>query len=249
MTKEMQKTINECRVTAQKAAAKCARRTATDENVRTILNKMAEIGYVASVPAYNAVKWYLEGFQLQMFGMTGNGKSSFFKALSEVRMADGRKPFRFAVLPMTMLNVAKSHDILAFLDFHSNDDLVIEDVGVQCETSEYGNRHEMLGTILTLREYALARTHFTSNIHENQVSNLYGKRVFSRMHGTKIVDFNSERSYRNEDDCMLVPKTPTANYMVFLNTEASRRLTDEFRQTDDQRRALEIADAKMREDF
>lgn len=244
--RNMAETISECRSAASSIPS---RKTATDENVRTILMKMAEIGYAPSEPAYKAVKWYLEGYQLQMYGKTGNGKSSFFKALSEVKMADGRKPFRFAVLPMSILNVASPTDVVAFMDFHANDEMVVEDIGSDCTTNDYGQKFDMLATILTIREYTSARTHFTTNIGEANISKIYGRRVFSRMHGTKLVDFNCERSYRNEDDYSLVPKSPTANYMVMLNTEASRRISAEFRQTDDQRRALEIADAKMREDF
>lgn len=187
-------------------------RQVTSGEVRDLCMRMANVGYVPTKASVKAAEMFLAGYNLHLRGKVGTGKSAFFKALSETSSASGARR-SFAVIPMGNIDGIHMEEIRQFLSDHEEDELVIDDLGSEAMTNDYGKPVWAIGMILSMREYSPARTHVTSNVNDDCLRSQYGERIFSRMNRFMSVEF-LDADRRNPVDAWRMTKTPSLYYHV-----------------------------------
>ena len=174
----------------------------SDEEVAKVAKKMIEWGYRLSNPSGKALTEVMSNHSVMIFGKCGTGKSLFFKALSEYTTGvyDNKTgilihPYKFAVIRMGIASNRPLRDLDLFLDCHAKWNLVVDDIGSEYGSMDYGTQYEALATILENRDYSDACTHFISNLNENELMERYGARILDRLQYTEPIVFPGA-SYR-----------------------------------------------------
>ena len=185
-----------------------------DEEVAKVAKKMIEWGYRLSNPSGKALTEVMSNHSVMLFGNCGTGKSLFFKALSEYttgvydnRTGNMVHPYKFAVIRMGIASNRPLKELETFLDCHIRWNLVVDDIGSEYPSVDFGTKYEALGTILENRDYSDACTHFISNLNEKEIQERYGDRILDRLHYTEPIVFpgtsyrcsQSKVTNRNED--------------------------------------------------
>lgn len=168
----------------------------SDEEVEKVAKGLIEWGYRLSNPSGKALTEVMSNHSVMLFGKCGTGKSLFFKALSEYTTGvyDNRTgrlihPYKFAVIRLGKASYRPVKEIEAFLDYHQKWSLVVDDLGSEYATMEYGSRFDALGIILESRDYTDACTHFISNLDEDELKERYGGRIVDRLHFAEPIVF------------------------------------------------------------
>lgn len=150
---------------------------------------MSRNGYIFDDPkAVNAVEHYVNGYSLMLAGGVGIGKTYFFTCL----------PYDTIILDMNEA-VRWDYSILdEFLKATYKNDLVVDDLGVSSGiASDYGVKYDALLLILNRREKSRARTHFTTNLTNEQLIDAFDYRVVDRIYGmAKAVALTPRESRR-----------------------------------------------------
>ena len=208
-SEDMKEILEESRMAVR---AVPAMRRPTKEEVGALCKQMAKVGYIPSNASVLAAEDFLCGYNLHLRGKVGTGKSAFFKALSETATSTGARR-SFAVIPMGNLDGIHMEEIRQFLSDHEEDELVIDDLGCESKTNDYGKPIWAIGMILSMREYSPARTHVTSNVNDECLKAQYGDRIFSRMNRFKSVEF-LDTDRRSPTEAWRMMKTPSLYYHV-----------------------------------
>lgn len=196
-------------------------REVSPDEVRAVCSSMAKAGYVPTHASVKAVEKFLAGYNLHLRGRVGTGKSAFFKALSETADANGGRR-SFAVIPMGNLDGIHMDEIRQFLSDHDEDELVIDDLGSEAMTNDYGKPVWAIGMILSMREYSPARTHVTSNVNDECIRAQYGERILSRMRRFMPIEF-IDTDKRTPVDAWRITKKPTLYYQVLSRARGVRQ--------------------------
>lgn len=163
----------------------CAERAAkvTGERLVRWANAMAKAGYRHSEDTLDALRLYIAGYGLLVFGGVGVGKTFFFRAAGRAAKAlvapDAPEPFVW-----NMMGVAgrRMDEIRAKLLALRDREVVVDDVGAEPVYNEFGSRWEILPWILEMRLESGSRTHFTTNLSPADIERRYGARTVDRMH-------------------------------------------------------------------
>ena len=174
--------------------------TVSDDDVRKVATWMVGWGYRFSEASVLALTEVMSGRSVMLFGECGTGKSLFFKALSEY--AEGYErcsclpvhPYKFAVIRVGAASIRSAKELEDFLLTHEKWQLVVDDVGTENTSMEYGCRYEVVDMILQYRDYSDAATHFITNCGEAELSSRYGDRVIDRLHYCEPIVFQGGTS-------------------------------------------------------
>lgn len=175
-------TIDLAAILAQLKAPTCEERAAavTAERLTAWARETTARGYRHSEESLEALRLYLAGYGLFLFGNVGTGKTFFFRAVGDVLARNG-KP-RPVVYPMMDTVGQKVEDLRAFFMDAARDDVVLDDIGSEPTFNEYGNRWDVLPWLLEMRLASSGRTHFTTNLSPAELSKRYGARTVDRLH-------------------------------------------------------------------
>lgn len=190
-----------------------------DELVIKVANCMIDHGYRFSDVTLKVLTDYLAGKALFLAGDVGTGKSFFFKALSEYINGYEKgtcrpiHPYQFAVIRTGLASTMTAEALRVFLLRHSDFDLVVDDLGTENQTSEYGSKYEVLEMIFQMRESAKGRTHFTTNLTEKMLLDRYGVRITDRAHTMGYYRFTGKSMRTADSPTMRL--TCSDDYRVF----------------------------------
>ncbi len=117
---------------------------------------------------------------------TGIGKTFGMQVISDI--------FTLRIESVVKLSKAYTGNVELFEDMlnapnyyrsKKTNDLIIDEVGAETITSNYGNKQEIFANILETRYLDFIQkgsyTHFTSNLTPKEIENRYGHRVWSRI--------------------------------------------------------------------
>jgi DNA replication protein DnaC len=137
---------------------------------------------------------------IYLCGVTGSGKSKTIDMMNRyigidkvVYFKNGKNlPFSFAIVNSREISEAFSksgHDGLSRFKLIGN--LCIDDLGAEPKTANYfGNKLDVLSELIEYRYSNNLLTHYTSNLHEDDIEGRYNSRVSSRIVGTcNIIEF------------------------------------------------------------
>ena len=156
-------------------------RRVPEDELRRVAQAMLARGYVPDARVLAAVEKYLQGYALWIVGDVGTGKTSFFRALP-VYQPQGRNDRKRVVLNMGRLLGKSVDEVKEFLEYHRDDELVLDDIGKEPLFVEYGTRFEILPWLVEERIEAKPRTHFTSNYGKKYFDERYGYGLFDRIY-------------------------------------------------------------------
>lgn len=145
---------------------------ASDEEVARKVAQMAERGFIPGEQWVEPIRAYLSGFGVMLAGDTGVGKTFFFTCLQgRVRSVEEIVDHGFKYLR-------------EWYSWTDGSDIVIDDLGSEPVTVEYGARDDLLKTVISHRDgLANVRTHITTNLSAEGISARYGDRTLSRILG------------------------------------------------------------------
>ena len=191
----------------------------SDEEVLAVANGMAAKGYRFSAASTHALTEVLSGNSVFIYGFCGTGKSLFFKMLSEysngINNSTGRPihPYTFAVVRLGLAAAHSVKEVEEFVNFHDGRPLILDDLGSEAMSSEYGRTMEMADIILQLREFTDKPTHIISNFNGEQLVKRYGVRVVDRMrHSVPMINFGNDTSRAPQGK---IPLASTDWYRMF----------------------------------
>lgn len=146
-----------------------------DNKMTRMITMMSRNGYIFDDPQMiKAVEQYARGYSLMLVGGVGTGKSFFFTTL----------PYDTITLDMNEAVRWDFSSLDEFLKSTHKIDLVIDDLGVSSGiSSDYGLKYDALLLILNRREKSKCRTHFTTNLSNEQLINAFDYRVVDRIYG------------------------------------------------------------------
>jgi len=163
-------------------APSCEERTAevSAERLTAWARETSAHGYRHSEETLEALRLYLAGYGLLLFGGVGAGKTYFFRALGEVLRKQGR--CRPAIYPMMDTVGRKVDEVREYFNEMSGMEIVLDDVGAEPTFNEYGNRWDILPWLIEMRLASSGRTHFTTNLSKVELEKRYGARTVDRLH-------------------------------------------------------------------
>jgi len=145
---------------------------ADNEHVAERLRQMAKAGYRPSPEAFAAVRDYLTGYGLLLTGEAGVGKTMLIRCLN-IRIYMAENIIEYGLSRMS-----------GWYDWTDGHEICIDDFGAERIVAEYGAKDEVLRAVIVHRsDRQSARTHVTTNLTAEQISERYGDRVLSRLLG------------------------------------------------------------------
>ncbi len=162
-----------------------------DEKLKTAVERLQQaLGRPLRKEQIKVLSFVLQGYDVYLAGKPGTGKTSIFTKGSEA----GIFPRRIYILDMKLLAKKPMDEILDELDMYKDDDIVLDDVGIEGDDKEFGNLKEVLETVLRYREIYCSHchTHITTNLTIKVFGARYGERVLSRMRTYQHVGFAGE---------------------------------------------------------
>lgn len=180
--KTLSDTLPLAEILAKLQAPSCEERAAavTAERLTKWAAAMAAHGYRHGEETLEALRLYLAGYGLLLFGGVGAGKTHFFRTLGAVLRAQGG--YRPAIYPMMDTVGRKVDEVREYFQEMASHELVLDDVGAEPTFNEYGNRWDILPWLLEMRLAASGRTHFTTNLSKFELEKRYGARTVDRLH-------------------------------------------------------------------
>lgn len=169
-------------IKAQLKAPSCEERAAavTAERLTKWAAAMAANGYRHSEETLEALRLYLAGYGLLLFGGVGVGKTYFFRTLGRVLARNGGDAP--VIYPMMDTVGRKVDEVREFYMEHARREMVLDDIGAEPTFNEYGNRWDILPWLIEMRLASSGRTHFTTNLSKSELEKRYGARTVDRLH-------------------------------------------------------------------
>lgn len=166
---------------------------AVDENalanwMEQTVRRMSAAGYDFDRKSLEALEHYGRGYAIAITGVVGIGKTMFFRKLNpDIIIAD-----------MNLISRWKFDDVGNFLDNHAGDEMVIDDLGTgTAKGNDWGSPYDVLMVMLNVRLRSRKRTHFTTNLANDQLIAAYDYRAVDRIYGmAKFVTFTPRESRR-----------------------------------------------------
>ena len=129
-------------------------------------------GYIHTERTLAALESYIRGYGLYLYGDVGTGKTSFFRCV-------GTAGIRFFNILRHMATPLERIDEM--INGFRNDELVIDDIGSEPVYNNYGSRIDLLPWIVEVRFESPKRTHFTTNLSGDAITERYGARLVDRI--------------------------------------------------------------------
>ena len=129
-------------------------------------------GYIHTERSLAALESYIKGYGLYLYGDVGTGKTSFFKCIGTAGM-------RFFNILRHMATPLDRIDEI--INGFRDDELVIDDIGSEPVYNNYGSRIDLLPWIVEVRFESTKRTHFTTNLSGDAITERYGARLVDRI--------------------------------------------------------------------
>lgn len=146
--------------------------TVSDEQIMRKAASMARRGYVHTATSIAALKAYMEGYGVLLSGNVGVGKTFFFECAEPE-------------IPILNMNIAYLWSFQQLEDFMSENrgtDILIDDI--RGETgSNYGVKYDVLLVAIEHRLSTNARTHFTTNMTNEELIKVLDYRTMDRIYG------------------------------------------------------------------
>ena len=162
------------------------KRLTKNENIKYNTNNKEILGNLALYFLNDSSCKYDLSKGLYLYGNTGSGKTTILKAFSLFTKVTRIKKFRIAsakeiVRKVTFENNAASLESYT-LAAGSQGEWAIDDLGHEHECNVFGTKINCLEIVLTARYDRGLLTHCTSNLKPARIKEMYGQRLFSRMH-------------------------------------------------------------------
>lgn len=174
---------------ALKPEAKPKALNVTAEWLTRVAQFMANRGYRHNADSLKALEAYLAGYDILLTGSFGVGKTFFFDCLST------------ATAPIVRLNMNEAHlwkydDLADFLRDNRGNDMVIDDIRGDIG-KDYGKAYDPLIVILENRFEVRARTHYTTNLTNEELIERLDHRDVDRLYTAKPFVIRREESLRS----------------------------------------------------
>lgn len=155
-------------------------------------------GYEVTAEVVSAISDYLKGYNIWLCGNVGIGKTFFFETMSKIRVGRGAEP----IVKLSMIET-QGWDMTSAREWaedHRQDDVLIDDVGVEPIMKSWGQEAELFPYLLEKRMQATSvRTHLTSNLGPLDVKRRYGDRVIDRcVQMFKMIALSARKSKRRQ---------------------------------------------------
>ena len=143
----------------------------------------------------------VNGYALGLFGGVGTGKTFFFEVYSNYCRQ------RIEIWSMMKFSQWSCDELDRWLGNLHAIDIVLDDIGSEVTSNNYGSKYDYLPIIVENRLSAPGRTHFTTNLDEETIKQRYGARVADRLKTlAKFYELNhgvdgDGGSFRNEPRC------------------------------------------------
>ena len=147
--------------------------------------RMERAGFHMDGNTTEALKAYLEGRSLLLGGKVGTGKTFFFRMLGAAGLAKN---------DLVVYSI-KQHDndgidsIVRDMRNLRDCEVVLDDIGSEHDKVDFGDRPDLLASIIAQREASPKRTHYTTNLTADMLKKRYGERVTSRLRLCESVPF------------------------------------------------------------
>jgi len=139
---------------------------------------------------------------VSLIGQTGTGKSKCFEimqefiSIDEIRYKNNGKLARFNFKIVSSKTIAGEFSKVgydAIYKYSNINALCIDDLGSESdEVKHYGSKVNVIEEIIETRYLNGLFTHFTSNLKPDNILDMYGNRVYSRIvHSTNIIEYNN----------------------------------------------------------
>lgn len=173
--------------------------------------RMMAAGYDMNADSLVILVDYLKGYNLWLCGNVGTGKTYFFDCINKVRKdLNYERIVKLSMLDTQAWNMDMARE---WASDYKDDDVLIDDVGVEPKMRSWGQEAELFPYLLEKRLRSKKRTHLTSNLGIVDIKNRYGERVSDRF----VQMFKMEQMKARKSKRKLRPwKTATEEGMVFL---------------------------------
>lgn len=169
-----------------------ASRQITEQDVKKAVVAMSQAGYIFCEKTIEAVAEYLRGYGVLLSGNVGIGKTLFFKVLND----------RILHLDFNEMLGWTQEELCNTLAGLTKREVLIDDIGSGGAIGkDYGRSYDVLLTILNKRQWLNERTHFTTNLTNNELVSRFDARVVDRIYGMakcfRLPDIPSLREARS----------------------------------------------------
>lgn len=155
-------------------------RPVSDCRLRRAIFALAATGYEPSEAVTPIIRDLLSGQGVIVAGNPGTGKTFLFRALN---MAMGSCPTR-GIQTAEQIIANGLDGIKGWCEQWDGSELVIDDLGAERESVEFGARDDLLKSVIAHRaERQTGRTHVTTNLDARAIRDRYGDRTLSRLVG------------------------------------------------------------------
>lgn len=154
------------------------------QTIRNVIVDMGSNGYCHTEATVKAVQRYMtfgERVGVWLSGPNGTGKSHFFeqieRSLNRLEIPH-RKLFALRFYDLAFW---KLDEIKVWLERVRNFDVLLDDVGIESISNDWGVKFEVLPIIVSDRMECESRTHITSNLDRKAIQERYKVGTFDRM--------------------------------------------------------------------
>ena len=148
----------------------------SDETLTRRINNMAARGYIFNPVTIEAMIAYLQGYGVLLSGSVGVGKTLFFRCASP----------EIVIQDMGEMVGWKQNEVREWLDFCRDREVLIDDIGCGgSKAKDFGREYDALLMVLNARDpyRCRYRTHFTTNLTNDQLVEGFDARVVDRIYG------------------------------------------------------------------
>lgn len=148
--------------------------TVVEARMMSYVTRMSRNGYIFDKRSLEALRAYSENYGLMLAGGVGVGKTMFFKALArDILILDMNDAMRWNYQTLEeWLMAARNREVL------------IDDLGVgSARGNDWGVSYDVMMIILNNRMLVDWRTHFTTNLSNDNLIRHFDYRVVDRIYG------------------------------------------------------------------
>ena len=138
-------------------------------------SSMAKRGYRFSEGSLEALRLYMSGYGLFVYGGVGTGKTMFFRLL---RNYEGKG---INIFSMHKILGRSEVEIRELMDSMSKDEVLLDDIGAEPTFNNFGVKFDILAYMVERRLESRMRTHFTTNLTKTEIIDRYGDRLIDRI--------------------------------------------------------------------
>lgn len=155
-------------------ARKC--RQVSDQALADCIRRMSASGYKFNSATVEAVRDYMRGYGILLSGKVGTGKTLFFRKLNPSAI----------IIDMGDVMGWRQEDVYNSMEAYANFEIVLDDLGCGgSRARDYGREFDALLLILNIRDPSrcVCRTHFTTNLTNDELIEHFDARVVDRIYG------------------------------------------------------------------